>query len=146
MRGDGTSQIERRADVARARLLGPLHDLDRRRRELFDWKLQLGRHSGAILGVFGGLAAGVVVTTGIGAYREGRRRSQLGQERWHALGRLWRHPERVAAPTTSALGAAARMLLVAFATMATTTIGINQLGRFRRRPRLPRHPTEPIGV
>jgi hypothetical protein len=38
------------------------------------------------------------------------------------------------------------MVLVAVAAMATTTIGTRQIERFRKRPRLPAHPNEPLGV
>jgi hypothetical protein len=146
MNGNGARhELEQRADAARARLLGTLAELDRRGHEILDWKLQLRRHSREVSGAFGGLAAGVVLTAGIVAYRVSRRERRRRQERWHAIDRLWHHPERVAA-RKSALGTAARMLLVAFATMATTTLALNQLDRFRSRPRLPRPPTEPIGV
>jgi len=138
-------QLERRANVARARLLGTLDELDRRGHELLDWKLLLRRHSREVSGALGGLAAGVVATAGIVAFREGRRERRRRQERWRAVDRLWHHPERIAA-RNSALGTAARMLLVAFAAMATTTMALNQLDRLRSRPRLPRPPTEPIGV
>src|SRR5207249_196310 len=100
-------ELEHRADVARARLLGTLDELDRRRHELFDWKLQLRRHSGEVLGTLGGIVAGVALTAGIVAYRVSSRERRLRRERWHAFDRLWRHPERVAARQTM-LGAAAR--------------------------------------
>jgi uncharacterized membrane protein len=137
--------LEHRADVARARLLGALDKLDRRRQELFDWKLQLRRHSGELFGAFGGIVAGIALTAGVVAYRVSSRERRLRRERWRAVDRLWRHPERLAARETL-LGAAARMILVAGVTMAITTVGMSQLERLRRRPRLPRHPTEPLGV
>jgi hypothetical protein len=38
------------------------------------------------------------------------------------------------------------MVLVALATMATTTLASRQIDRLRRRPRLPAHPSEPLGL
>jgi hypothetical protein len=58
---------------------------------------------------------------------------------------LWRHPERIAVQR-SAVGTALRFVLVALATMTTTTIGMLRIERVRKRPRLPAHPSEPLGV
>jgi len=38
--------LEQEANLARAKLLGTIGELDRRRHELFDLKLQLRRHAG----------------------------------------------------------------------------------------------------
>jgi len=138
-------ELERKADVTRARLLGTIDELERRRHEVLDLKLQLRRHPGQVISALGGLFIGVGVTAGVLLYRQNRHERRVRQERLRALLRLWRHPERIAA-RTSPLGTAARIILVAVATMATTTLGAHQIERIRSRPRLPAHPVEPIGV
>jgi hypothetical protein len=137
--------LEREADLVRARLLGTIGELDRRRHELLDLKLQIRRHAGDLLSIVGGLLMGIGSTAAVLVLREHRRERRVRQERIRAVARLWRHPERIASKK-SALGAALRMALVAFAAVATTTIGTRQIERLRRRPRLPAPPKELLGV
>jgi hypothetical protein len=137
--------LEREADLVRARLLGTIGELDRRRHELLDLKLQIRRHAGDLLSILGGLMMGVGSTAAILVLRERRRERRVRQERFRAAARLWRHPERIAAKR-SALRTALRMALVAFAAVATTTVGTRQIERLRRRPRIPAHPKELLGV
>jgi len=137
--------LEREADLVRARLLGTIGELDRRRHELFDLRLQIRRHAGDLVSILGGLLVGIGSTAGILVLRERRRERRVRQERFRAVVRLWHHPERIASKRT-ALGAALRMALVAFAAMATTTIGTRQIERLRRRPRIPAYPKELLGV
>jgi hypothetical protein len=138
-------ELEHKADVTRARLLGTIEALDRRRRELLDFKLQLRRHAGDFLVAFGGLLIGVGATTAVVFYREKQQERRLRRERIRAIVRLWKHPERIAAQR-SPLATGVRMMLVALVSMATTTVATHRLEKFRRAPRLPRPPTEPLGV
>jgi len=137
--------LEKEADLARAKLLGTIGELDRRRHELLDLRLQLRRHAGDILSIFGGLMIGASATATVLVLRERRREQRLRKERVRAVARLWKHPERIAA-RRSALGAALRMTLVALAAMATTMVGSRQIERLRKRPRLPAPPRELLGV
>jgi hypothetical protein len=54
---ESPARLEREVDELRDRMTGLVGELDRRRHELFDWRLQLRRH-GRTLGLVGaGLAA-----------------------------------------------------------------------------------------
>jgi hypothetical protein len=138
-------ELEHRADQTRARLLGTIDALDRRRRELLDLKLQIRRHAGDVLAAFGGLLIGIGATAAVVLFRQRQHERRRRRERLQALVRLWKHPERIATGP-SPLGSALRLVLVALATMATTTFGTYRLERSRRTPRLPAPPTEPLGV
>jgi hypothetical protein len=137
--------LEHEADLVRARLLGTIGELDRRRHELLNLKLQLRRHAGDLVSVFGGLLVGAGTTAAVLVIRERRREQRLRKERLRAVARLWEHPERIAA-RRSAVGTALRMVLVALTAMATTMIGSRRIERFRKRPRLPAPPKELLGV
>jgi hypothetical protein len=129
----------------RARLLGTIDELDRRRHEFFKLGTQLRRHASDILSVAGGLLLGATATAAVLVYRHERRVKRIRDERLRALARLWHHPERLA-EGGSAVGTAVRLVLVALASMATTTLASRQIGRLRRRPRLPAHPREALGL
>jgi hypothetical protein len=146
MKTDGARyELEHEADMTRARLLRTIDALDRKRRELFDFKLQLRRHTGDIVSAAGGLLIGAGATAAVVLYRRHRHERRVRQERVRAIARLWQHPERIAA-RQSMLGTAVRLVLVVVATMATTTLGTHQLERIRKKPRLPAHPVEPLGL
>jgi hypothetical protein len=138
-------ELEHEADLARARLLGTIGELDRRRHELLDLRLQIRRHASDVLAAVGGLLIGIGATAALLVYRERRHERHIREERLRAVVRLWRHPERIAA-RRNATATVLRLALVALATMATTTFGTRQLDRIRRRPRLPAHPIEPLGL
>lgn len=138
-------ELENQANQMRARLLGTIGELDRRRHEFFNLGHQLRRHAGDILSVAGGLVLGASATAVILIYRHERHVKRLRDARLRAIARLWRHPERVA-EQGSAIGTALRMALVALAAMATTTLASRQIDRLRRKPRLPAHPIEALGL
>ena len=77
-RGDGAEgeaterAIEHDIDRLRDRLDGMVGELDRRRQEAFDVRLQLRRHSTAV--TTAGVVAGVLVVAGFVAWRNARRR------------------------------------------------------------------------
>ena len=148
--GEGTDRIaQSNSSPARVRELGNETDamrrqldelvgeLDRRRHELFDWRLQLRRHGRAIALIAGGIV--VVVGMGVGfSVARTRRRHTLaarlaeladrGERLRRALGRIIDDPDRLAPkeltrhrvdiPTVAsvALGAA-RVLLPHIASM-----------------------------
>jgi hypothetical protein len=146
MRSDGVrEELEHEADVARARLLGTIDELDRRRHQLLDWRLQIRRHVGDIMSAVGGLFIGVGATAIALAFEGHRRQRNLRRERARAAVRLWQHPERVAS-RGSAVAGILRIALVALVAMATTALGSRQIDRLRKRPRLPAYPREPLGV
>jgi len=138
-------ELEHQANQMRARLLGTIDELDRRRHELFNLGVQLRRHASDILSAAGGLLFGVGATAAILIFRHERHVRRIRHERVRALARWWHYPERIA-ERSSAVGTTVRMVLVALATMATTTLASRQIDRLRRRPRLPAHPSEPLGL
>jgi hypothetical protein len=99
--------LERRADAVRDRLILAIGALGRKRDELRDARLQVRRHlalaalvGGALAVAVGGAVVAVVLRVSNAQTRERRRR-----ERWRALARSFRHPERVARGGTESIGA-----------------------------------------
>jgi hypothetical protein len=130
-------ELEREANVARARLLGAIDALERRRHDIFDWKLQVRTHSTEIALTAGAIVVGFAVTAGAAKYRSTLRREKLRAARWRAIKRSWQHPERVAVrPRPFAV--VVRALVVAFAAFATAEFGLRPIRR-RERPKLPAH-------
>lgn len=88
------------ADIERLRgeLDAIVGELDRRRHEAFDVRLQVRRHPGVVATV--GAAAVVLLISGVAAWRSSRRRQQSMLVRLHNLGRavaiLSEDPERLA--------------------------------------------------
>ena len=85
-------EIEREIESIREDLDGLIGELDRRRHEAFDWRLQMRRHQRQLW-----IAAGVVGVTVIGFTVVGRRRRRngfaSGAELLHALRVVAEHPE-----------------------------------------------------
>jgi hypothetical protein len=117
-------ELEREVEHIRNDMTDVVRELDRRRHDLFDWRLQL-RENALALGV--GVISVVCVMGGIialTAWRARRRRRPLVRLRMYqeALGRMVAHPERVARPqpgvgkktlAAAATGAAATLIKVA---------------------------------
>jgi hypothetical protein len=90
-------EIEREIEHLRARLDRSLAELDKRRHELTDVKLQIRRHPGVVAGVGGvlALAIGGIAFAVVRAQRPERLPARAHRFRI-ALGRAVDHPERVA--------------------------------------------------
>jgi hypothetical protein len=90
-------QIERNADRVRDELMVTLRELDRRRTRATDVGYQAKQHRGAIalagIAVVGAMAAAFGYT----AYRARATERHRTRNRFLALRRAWRHPDRVAA-------------------------------------------------
>jgi hypothetical protein len=115
--------LEQQADLSRARLLGLLEALDQKRERAlsptYQARRQLEQHPAA-LAVAGGstaIAVGGVVAASV--YLERRRRDRLFLERLWAVGRFWKHPERLVPrkPTSGLFAQIGRKLVVAFVTV-----------------------------
>jgi hypothetical protein len=118
----GSSQrIEKEISSLRVEIGQLVGELDRRRRELLDLRLQLRRHPVAV--PLAGLAAAAVLGGAVALLvRSARRRRRAGhraRQLWRALGRMAEHPERVGRgepppgeKILAAVGAAAAGLLV----------------------------------
>jgi hypothetical protein len=89
-------ELESRADYVRSRLMTTLGELDRRRHEIFDVRLQLRRHARelALVGAGLGLVALSGILTAVNARRI--RRANMQRARFRALVRFWEHPDRIA--------------------------------------------------
>jgi hypothetical protein len=96
--GGEVQRVSDEIETLRSELGGLVSELDRRRHELLDVRLQLRRHPGVVLAAAGAAAlllGGAVAV----AVRNRRRRSRpavRAQEARRALARLLEHPHRVA--------------------------------------------------
>jgi hypothetical protein len=96
--GHDPERLEHEVEDIRSNIDHIVIELDRRRHELFDWRLQLRRHGVAL----GALAAAFVVATagsiGFAIWRSRRRARPLAKaKRWRAaFSRVVEHPEWVA--------------------------------------------------
>jgi hypothetical protein len=125
-------EIERDVESLRARVGVLVGELDRRRRELGDWRLQLRRHGLALgLAVAGVLAGGAGLVTLLVARQRRRRRprARLGRLR-EALARMIAHPDRVAAEPTAR--SAALRTTTGAATGLVAKLLLRRLGRRAR--------------
>ena len=133
-------ELEDQANATRERLLATIGALDQKRRGMFDWKGQLGKHALDFATAVSALLIGAGAATAVVAHRYRTRRRRIYDERYHAVVRVWRHPERIAA-RKSWLGGALRVALVTAAAVATTAFSAYQIARARKAaPRLPPGP------
>jgi hypothetical protein len=103
-------------DSIRTELGGLVGELDRRRREAFDLRLQVKRHpvAVALAATAAALVVGGIVAFSVRQRRERRRPSVRAGETRRALARLLDHPDRVAAePSMGNKVATAVLTLVA---------------------------------
>jgi hypothetical protein len=88
------AQLMAKADMARARLLHTVAELDRRRHDALNVGNQVRRHMTGLLVLAGvsvvGLAGGALYIVHRAATAASRRR----RERWRVMRRVWAHPER----------------------------------------------------
>jgi len=72
-KSDGPPQLEREIESLREEMTAIVEEIDRRREELFDWRLQLRRHGVGPAAAAAGVVVGVGVLFGIAVWH--RRRS-----------------------------------------------------------------------
>lgn len=116
---DAVGRVEDEIDSLRGELGGLVAELDRRRHEAFDLRLQLQRHpvAAAIAAAAAALVVGGALALVVRARRERRRPSVRARQARRALARLLDHPERVAAePSVS------NKIATAVITLAATTL------------------------
>jgi hypothetical protein len=94
--------IEAEVDAVRSELTTLVAELDRRRHELFDVKLQLRRHVLPVVltTLVGSAALAAAVALGVRRSRRRRTLPARGRRVSEAVGRLLDHPERVATEPT----------------------------------------------
>ncbi|HEY8210768.1 MAG TPA: hypothetical protein VIG99_24965 [Myxococcaceae bacterium] len=134
---DAREQAEQAADRMRDDLLTTLKELDRRRVRATDWHYQFQEHQrGLLIGV---VAVAGVVALGVGLAINRRRTTgrRRANRRWEALGRVWKHPERLA---TRADGAPAMQQILRKALLA---FGVALATRAAKRAAVSVVPTRP---
>ncbi|HEX9400401.1 MAG TPA: hypothetical protein VF912_09850 [Anaeromyxobacter sp.] len=105
-------------DVLRSELGGLVGELDRRRHEAMDVRLQMSRHPivVAVVATVASLVLGSALGLAVRGRRQRRRPSFRARETRRALGRLFEHPDRVAAePSIASKVATAVVVAVATA-------------------------------
>jgi hypothetical protein len=119
--GKSRDELTREANDVRSKLLRTVEQLDRRRQDAFDVRLQLQRHLRQ-LSIFAGML--LLVTAGtvtLVVHRTVNANQRRRRNRWRLAKRLWRHPERtIRAERRSFFGELARSILLAVASTAVT--------------------------
>jgi hypothetical protein len=124
-------ELEREVEDIRENIDDIVTELDRRKDELFDWKLQAQKHKVLLLAVAASCLVGFSLTVGLGVARRRRRNrffARAGRLR-DALARMIEHPELVAQPQpgvgkralTAAVGAAVGALAKALVRQVADT-------------------------
>ncbi|MBI2390553.1 MAG: hypothetical protein HYV09_13265 [Deltaproteobacteria bacterium] len=93
--------LERSANRTRERLVDTLAALDHRRHEVTDHptdlvKYELHEHATAVAIAASSIILGIGGVIGLSVYRLATRDRRRSEERWDALRRVWKHPERIA--------------------------------------------------
>jgi hypothetical protein len=131
MNGVGEDTVGRVAgeiQSLRGELGGLVAELDRRRHEAFDLRLQLRRHpvAAAIAAAGAALVLGGLLAAAVRGRRQHRRPSVRARETRRALARLLDHPERIAAEPSITSKVAGAVLSLA-ATMIAKRVLERQL-------------------
>jgi hypothetical protein len=123
-REDAVNRVEGEIDSLRGELGGLVAELDRRRHEAFDLRLQLQRHpvAAAIAAAAAALVVGGAIALVVRGRRERRRPAVRARETRRALARLLEHPDRVAAERSVATRVATAVLTLAATTLAKRII------------------------
>ena len=92
---DEHARLEKQADLTRARLMETLEAIDRRRHLLLDVRHQLESHKTPLVIAASVLTSVLGAGIGLAIYRLSHRDERRRRERYEALQRYWKHPERV---------------------------------------------------
>jgi hypothetical protein len=123
-RESDVSRVSTEIETLRTELGGLVGELDRRRREAFDLRLQARRHpiALAVAATSVALVVGGLVAVVVRARRERRRPSVRAAETRRALARIFAHPHDVAKRPRMAQKIATAVLTVAATTLAKRLI------------------------
>jgi hypothetical protein len=128
-------EVEKTLEGTRDRLGGLLSELTRRRRDVTNVRLQLGRHRTAVLATLGSVLA--FASGGIAlAMRRARNRRRFGwraQRLRGALGRMIAHPERVAGGESTVGRAVAKVALTSFVGVMAKRLAAQSAAAIARR-------------
>lgn len=130
---DPVGRVEGEIQSLRGELGGLVAELDRRRHEAFDLRLQLKRHPVAVAIAAAGaaLVLGGLLAVAVRSRREHRRPSVRAREARRALARLLEHPDRVAAEPSISNKVATAVLSLA-ATIVAKRLLERQLPREKK--------------
>jgi hypothetical protein len=119
--------LEQRATTARNELARTLGTLDLRRHQLTDVRFQFRTHARQLLF----LGGAVVLALGGAVLFSVRARRHRGRERFRALTRWWKHPEKVAQekPQPSVFAELGRKALVTVVTVVAGALARRSLAR-----------------
>jgi hypothetical protein len=117
---ESPEQIEHEIENIRENITDIASELDRRRHELVDWRLQLKKHGPAIAMVAGGCILLLWATIQARAWQAARRRRPMARAKRYreALSRMVKHPERIARAEPST----GKKVAVAAATSVASTV------------------------
>jgi hypothetical protein len=140
---DAREQANQAADRMRDDLLTTLKELDRRRLQATDWRYQVQAHQGPLIVAVSAVVGVVLLGVGLVVVRRQMARRRQVRRRWEALGRAWKHPERVATRADDAPGVQRllRKALLAFGVALATRAG--KRAAVSMVPTTPRRPGEP---
>ncbi|HYV46381.1 MAG TPA: hypothetical protein VFA20_16040 [Myxococcaceae bacterium] len=140
---DAREQANVAADRMRDDLLTTLKELDRRRLQATDWRYQVQAHQGTLIIAASAVAGVVALGVGLVMVRRHLTARRQVRRRWEALGRAWKHPERIATRADDAPGyqQLLRKALLAFGVALATRAG--KRAAVSMVPTKPRQPGEP---
>jgi hypothetical protein len=125
----GQDELTAEADTVRSKLLHTVEELDRRRHDALDVRLQIRRHALPL-----GAAAGVLVLSAVGVtaivtHRIVTAQSRRRVERIRMLRRGWLHPDKVARrrPFFAELGRSILLGLLSAAVLIPARAGLKRL-------------------
>jgi hypothetical protein len=132
VKDDDPVKIERKVEEVRDNLTGIAGELDRRRHELFDLKLQLRRHGPAIGLTAAAMLALVGGSIALGAWSHARRQRVMSKAHRLrlALARAIADPDDVARPSPNV----GKKVLAAFASAAAGVLARTAAQRLTARP------------
>ncbi len=92
--------LEHEVEAIRDNVTQIASELDHRRHELFDWRLQLRKHAATTAFVAAAAILAIGATIGLGRLRQRRNRRPMKKARQlrDALARVWAHPEHIGQP------------------------------------------------
>lgn len=134
---DDPAILELQIDSIRRNLTGIVRELDHRRHDLTDVKMQIDKHKPELLAAAGSV---VVVAGALGAvaFLLRRRNRKLGVRATHlrkAIGRILEDPNRLARPEPTILKKVATALVVAVAAAAGKKVATMMIDEVRGKPK-----------
>ncbi len=115
--GKSRDELAREANQVRTKLLRTVEQLDRRRHDVLDLRVQVQRHVRMLSVVGGAILLGTCAAMVLVVHRTSSAPERRRRDRWRLAKHLWRHPERALRSDrrTSVLAAVLRPVLLGLA-------------------------------